>query len=308
MAIMANPQKENGYVPIANEIFDAFSRYRIPGEARQILDAVIRKTYGWQKSEDEISLTQFQNLTGLSRSSVARAINWLVTKKLLVRYKEVTSFSNKYRFNKNFDTWVRGYKKDTTRKSNPGYEKVTESSYKKVNLPGYEKVTYKRHYTKDTSKDIDTLFKEFWEAYPKRNGKKIGKDITLQQFVKLEEPEQRQVVIAARNYFKSKNAQGGFAVDPVRFFKSREYPNGLWREWLEPETKEPNHSPSQQFIELVSDAANREYKPPCSKEISLAIYKICSRRNIQWRELHRQVSAHEIDIEELRKEFEEATH
>jgi len=236
---VANPQKEDGYVPIANEILDAFARYRIPGEARQILDAVIRKTYGWQKTEDEISLTQFSILTGLSRSSVVRAIKWLVTKKLLVRYKEVTSFANKYKFNKNFDVWIRGYKKDTTRKSNPGYEKVTESGYLKVN----QGVTKKKHtidtITKDTSKDtIDTLFSEFWEAYPKRNGKKIGKDDTLRQFIKLEDPEQRQVIIAAKNYFKSSRAQNGFALDPTRFFKSREYPNGLWRDWIEPEVKD----------------------------------------------------------------------
>ena len=35
---MANPQKENGYVPVANAIFEAFRSIRISGEARQVLD------------------------------------------------------------------------------------------------------------------------------------------------------------------------------------------------------------------------------------------------------------------------------
>jgi hypothetical protein len=37
---MASPQRENGHVEIANELFDALCRFRIPGEARQCLDAI----------------------------------------------------------------------------------------------------------------------------------------------------------------------------------------------------------------------------------------------------------------------------
>lgn len=40
---MAEPQKENGYTPIANEIMDALCRIRIPGEERQVLDCISGK-------------------------------------------------------------------------------------------------------------------------------------------------------------------------------------------------------------------------------------------------------------------------
>ena len=56
---MANPQRENGHVDIANEIMDKLCRYRIPGEVRQVMDTVFRKTYGWNKKADRISLSQF---------------------------------------------------------------------------------------------------------------------------------------------------------------------------------------------------------------------------------------------------------
>ena len=46
---MANPQKENGYTSIANDIVEALAGIRIPGEARQCLDVILRKTYGWNK-------------------------------------------------------------------------------------------------------------------------------------------------------------------------------------------------------------------------------------------------------------------
>ena len=57
---MASPQLKDGYVAIANEIMDALAHIRIPGEARQVLDVILRKTYGWKKKEDEISLSQFK--------------------------------------------------------------------------------------------------------------------------------------------------------------------------------------------------------------------------------------------------------
>jgi phage replication O-like protein O len=69
---MANPQKENGYTAIANEIMEALARTRISGEARQMLDVVIRKTYGFNKREDQISTSQFMDLTKLSRIAVAK--------------------------------------------------------------------------------------------------------------------------------------------------------------------------------------------------------------------------------------------
>ena len=234
---MANPQAENGHVDIANEIIDALALYRIPGEAMQCLWVVFRKTYGWKKLDDEISLTQFSNLTGLSRSSTVRAIKWLVTKKILYSYKEGTTYANKYKFNKNFDLWIHGYKKDTTKKVTIVTKTDTDEVTKKE-----PKVVTKKEHTKDTSKDtitkdIYTHFEDFWDSYPKRNGKKIGKDETLARFVLLEDAEQRQAVAAAKNYFNSSSARSGFAVDPVRFFRSREYPSGLWREWMEPESR-----------------------------------------------------------------------
>lgn len=89
---MANPQKENGYTAIANEIMEALARTRIPGEARQVLDVIVRKTYGYQKPTDLISLSQFVELTGLSRKCVCRAIEKLlemrIIKKTFAQYQK----------------------------------------------------------------------------------------------------------------------------------------------------------------------------------------------------------------------------
>uniref|UniRef100_A0A6M3Y8Q3 Putative DNA replication initiation protein n=1 Tax=viral metagenome TaxID=1070528 RepID=A0A6M3Y8Q3_9ZZZZ len=103
---MANPQKENGYTPIANEIMDAFSRHRIPGEQRQILDCIIRKTYGYNKKKDTISFSQFEAKTGLKKPNISRSIKALLSKKIISVIKSDNGKTYIYEFNKDFEKWV----------------------------------------------------------------------------------------------------------------------------------------------------------------------------------------------------------
>ncbi len=100
---MASPQLENGYVQLAGEILVALSKFRVPGEARQVLDFIILKTYGWHKKEDLISLAQFMNGTELKKNTVCRSINKLIHLNLIT--KKENEKGNLYRFNKDFETW-----------------------------------------------------------------------------------------------------------------------------------------------------------------------------------------------------------
>jgi len=111
---MASPQKENGYIPIANEIVDKLSRYRISGQEYQVLWVVLRKTWGWNKKTDNISLSQLSKFTEMKRSQVCRAINKLVSKKVLTSIKKGTTDITNYSFNKDYESWIASPKKDTT--------------------------------------------------------------------------------------------------------------------------------------------------------------------------------------------------
>jgi len=161
---MSNPQKENGYTPIANELMEKLGRYRISGQEWQILIVVLRQTWGWQKKEDEISLSQFVEKTEMDRSSCVRAIRKLVTKKLLSSDKKVTTYANKYRFNKDYGQWTASDKKVTR-----GDKKVTGGGDNLV----YRGVTKESH-TKETNtketntKERYTSFTQFWDLYPKK--------------------------------------------------------------------------------------------------------------------------------------------
>jgi phage replication O-like protein O len=100
---MANPQRENGHTRIANEIMDALVRTRIPGEARQVLDFVIRKTYGFNKKADRIATSQIMEATGLSRRSVEKARNKLREMNLIA--VKNGSLILEYTFNKDYESW-----------------------------------------------------------------------------------------------------------------------------------------------------------------------------------------------------------
>jgi|WetSurMetagenome_2_1015567.scaffolds.fasta_scaffold02897_9 phage replication O-like protein O len=100
---MANPQKENGFTPISNEILEALAKIRINGEAMQILMVVFRKTYGFGKKQDKISLSQFVLSTSLKKSNVCRGLNKLINMNIIIKIdKESISI---YQFNKDFDSW-----------------------------------------------------------------------------------------------------------------------------------------------------------------------------------------------------------
>lgn len=134
---MANPQKENGFTAIANEIMEKLYSIPLSGSEYRILFCIIRKTYGWNKKVDKISLSQLVTETKLSRKGVCESINKLVTKRLLFRDRK---WINEYAFNKNYEQWV------VTERLMGSYGKVIKDSYQKVN-----KVVTEMEHTKDIS-------------------------------------------------------------------------------------------------------------------------------------------------------------
>lgn len=137
---MSGPQKENGFVPICTEVLEALIRYRIPGEQRQCLDFIIRKTYGYNKKEDRISNSQFVESTGLNKANVCRALRELSKKKLII--KNDNTVPTTYRFNKHYSEWEQLSKKTTVvniatggvKKDNKSLSKVTDTIDKIDNI------------------------------------------------------------------------------------------------------------------------------------------------------------------------------
>jgi len=76
-------------------------------------------------------------------------------------------------------------------------------------------------------------FDRFWEIYPTRNGKKIGKKECFEFFKKIPCNEIPSLLIATEHYARSKTVTDGYAKDPIRFLKK-----DFWKDWLEPPEQE----------------------------------------------------------------------
>ena len=117
---MANPQKENGYTVIANEVIEQLAFASLSGREMRVVLVVIRKTWGWSKKEDRLSLSQVAEATGIARPHISGITRGLVAKGFLVVKGATTggNIPNTYYFNKNHDLWgvQGGTVRGTTRK------------------------------------------------------------------------------------------------------------------------------------------------------------------------------------------------
>ena len=100
-----NPQKEDGYVPVANAVMDALCKAQLSGLEFRIVHAVIRSTWGWNETWCEMSLPALGEMTGIrNRGHLSRLIAGLVKKNVLVK-KTQWGHTTKYRIQKRFTQW-----------------------------------------------------------------------------------------------------------------------------------------------------------------------------------------------------------
>jgi phage replication O-like protein O len=97
---MANPQTENGFTGIANELLEAFSVIDLNGYESKFIFALIRRTYGFKKKTDYISNSQFVEATKLYKAHISR------TETNLIRRKIVTKIGKQIGLNKNWEQWT----------------------------------------------------------------------------------------------------------------------------------------------------------------------------------------------------------
>ena len=117
---MPDVQPEGNFTIISNDILEALAATRIKGEAMQVLLVIVRKTYGWHKKNDDISLSQFVEATGINKQNVSRAIKRLKNMNMIFIQKDNDSLSKKitatcnYAVNQDISTWKPLSKKITT--------------------------------------------------------------------------------------------------------------------------------------------------------------------------------------------------
>jgi phage replication O-like protein O len=86
-----------GYVKLPNELFDYLCTIEIAGRKRQVFDFIYRKTIGYNKEKDWISLSQISSVTGIDKSDVCKILKDLKKSNMIIRDKKgQTSIQNDY--------------------------------------------------------------------------------------------------------------------------------------------------------------------------------------------------------------------
>jgi phage replication O-like protein O len=165
---MANPQLENGFFRIANEIAEALMRTNLNSYQSRVLWAVLRKTYGFKKKEDWVSNSQLVELTALHKQHIWRALKELVDRNI------VTKGGYKIAFQKDYQQWRELPKGVTSHHELPKGVTQLPKGVTKVTKGGVHK---RRQYTKDILRDSEKpnpdvkKFHEFWfQEFEKRTG------------------------------------------------------------------------------------------------------------------------------------------
>jgi phage replication O-like protein O len=98
---MASPQVENGHTRICNELFERIMLHPFSARELKVIMAIIRKTYGYHKKSDRISLSQISKMTGIrGRNHVAEVLAGLVNKNIVIR--ERTSSTSRLTLQKDY--------------------------------------------------------------------------------------------------------------------------------------------------------------------------------------------------------------
>jgi len=222
---MANPQRENGHIDLSNEIADNLMKIRIPGEERQIFDCIMRQTWGYLKLKngkpykdknglwvkkiwDKISISRFENLTGLKRRTVQRAIKGLLNKNLID--KKADSFICKYCIQKDWEKWKPSAKKRIVYNYR---QKCPTTIDKKADETIDKKAEHKRKERKYTKENIQCIF-SFWKEilnHPKSlldPGRKIKIGARLKEGYTVKQCKQAILGCKASAYHMGANHNG----------------------------------------------------------------------------------------------------
>lgn len=107
---------EDGYTRTANAIQDQLCKLDLSGSQFQLLNAIIRSTYGYNKKQDRVTNTYLAELTDLSDKAVRDGLQVLIDRRII--NCEKSGIMKLVSVNKVISEWVlKGTKADSRRKA-----------------------------------------------------------------------------------------------------------------------------------------------------------------------------------------------
>ncbi len=163
---MANPQKENGYTAIANELLEHLIQMKLNGSQLRVLLFIMRRTYGFNKKSAPMSLSFIANGVGIRSNAAYRALHQLEDMKMISITHGSTASPQIISIEKNYQKWV------YPNLSIPESEYRTVPKYGESTIPKseYQKRNNIKKHNKETYCAC-AFFEALWSEYPNKKGK-----------------------------------------------------------------------------------------------------------------------------------------
>jgi phage replication O-like protein O len=163
---MANPQIENGYTKIANEILENIAKVKLSPTQNSIIYIIWRHTYGFSRKEHNISLTFLASATICDLRNIQRELKKLISRKII--NSEAKGNIRILSFNKNYNQWLGDGETDNGETAN-----ITNGET--ANITNGETANQERNKEKlkenSASILINDFFEQLWKLYPNKKGK-----------------------------------------------------------------------------------------------------------------------------------------
>lgn len=245
------------FMPNFSQVPNAFIdevMVKLPDSSVKMYLVIVRKTKGWSKEADAISISQFMKFTGKSRPTVVEAIKWLVDAEIVLEHN-TTRYGKVYSVNDEiydgFFLVLPSKKILLVKKFNYSSKKTLLVEVKNFNPQkklsketlSKEKVDKKNLAKKPKNSSVivySETFELFWSEYPKckRKGARADAFKTFKKFEK-----NGEVIVKLLKAFKlddqwTKN-DGEFIPAPSSWLNKKHWENEYWIEKINPSQSQP---------------------------------------------------------------------
>lgn len=239
---MANPQLENGYTRISNELLDAIGKANFSATELEIVLCVVRFTYGFGRTSHKLSASFIAEWTKRNKRGIKECLKKLTNNNVIVVINSQVGKTSEIGLNKNYEEWqgVSGVAEYTS------VAEYTTPVYDNTPVVVYHS-TPKKENIKEKSKEniYSEFFETLWKLYPRKRGKS---SVTSKAKKELYATGYEKVVSAIEAYKKEiAGREERYILQGSTFF------NGRWKEFV---TEIPYNDMEGKSIETVFDRFN----------------------------------------------------
>ena len=247
---MADVQKENGYTAIANELLEAVYSANFTAMEFRIILAIIRHTYGFQKTECEMSLGAISNsIKYKAKPNISTAVTHLLQMNV-VQIVGMKGQTRVLKINKDYDTWnTKGYDDNNSYRINNSYKNNNSTVIDSITEPllNQERILYKEIIKKDKEisqknngyennnclikkpNPLDAFREDFetlWKLYPKKRGKSGISKKAMKELQKAGFETVKKAIESYKEEIRKNHTDEQYILHGSTFF------NGRWKDYI----------------------------------------------------------------------------